>query len=216
MAKNNAECGKREERAIVKALQNRGYKARRQPGSGNVDPTLPHDVVWENSPIGKLLIESKWRATCGWRTLLKWMEGAPILVVKGGAVNQHSLSDPESERYVFMKFDTFMDLVGGADERNPMIDPHPADRHPMGHYAVLRVQEERERRAQIQSVHQNPPPKPMKPNKLQGRGKLPKRCEEGNHEWYLRSSGSIFCRRCGKENDDPDTGFSKRKVKADE
>ena len=31
--------------------------------------------------------------------------------------------------------------------------------------------------------------------------KLPGRCEAGNHEWYLRSNGSIFCRRCGKEDD---------------
>lgn len=124
MAKNTAACGKRDERELVKDLKARGYEARRQPGSGNVDPTLPHDVVWEDSPIGKLLIECKWRATCGWRTLLTWMEGAPILTVKcsQAGANQHKIAGDETDRYVFMKWDTFMALVGDAAARSEYID----------------------------------------------------------------------------------------------
>lgn len=175
MPKNNADCGKREERAIVRALEARGYKARRQPGSGNIDPTLPHDVVWEDSPIGRVLIESKWRATCGWRTLLKWMEGAPMLILKGGATNQHDMADPEAQRYVFMKFDTFMAMVGEAAERCSMVDLEGIPTEPVRFKFErppdpIDLLSEQNRRNQIQSAHQNPPQKPLTKRKLQGRG----------------------------------------------
>lgn len=170
MPKNNAQCGKREERAIVKALEAYGWKARRQPGSGNVDPTLPHDVVWEDSPIGRLLIESKWRATCGWRTLLRWMDGAPILIVKSGAVNQHNVSDPETQRYVFMKLDTFLACVGEAALRSELDDLQHVymNESPTAFGdALIKIAASRDR---IQSAHQNPPQKPIPARKLRGRG----------------------------------------------
>lgn len=185
MVKNTAECGKRDERELVKALTALGYKARRQPGSGAVDPTLPHDVVWEDSPIGRLLIECKWRTSCGWRTLLKWMEGAPILTLKCSqtGANQHSLAAPETARYVFMKWDTFMALVGSAADRSeiaadlPSVEPNkpwiaesfngpdPSLRQMSD--AMAEVQQQR---ARIQAAHQNPPEREAKPNKLKGRG----------------------------------------------
>lgn len=185
MPKNTAECGKREERAIVKELERHGYRARRQPGSGNVDPTLPHDVVWEDSPIGKLLIESKWRASCGWRTLLKWMEGAPLLVLKssGAGSNQHQSVGPEGERYVFMKWDTLMALVGDATQRAEAADLgaqvttpdkpwlSEADLAYMpDSYDPLAIAQEQDRRAKIQDFHQNAKPRPPKGSrKMQGR-----------------------------------------------
>lgn len=33
---------------------------------------------------------------------------------------------------------------------------------------------------------------------------LPERCRTGKHEWYLRSDGTIFCRRCGKKEERSD------------
>jgi len=178
MAKNTAACGKRDERELVKDLKARGYEARRQPGSGNVDPTLPHDVVWTDSPIGKLLIECKWRTTCGWRTLLTWMEGAPILTVKcsQAGANQHKVSGDETDRYVFMKWDTFMSLVGDAAARSEHIDDLPPvepdkpwiDEPMWGtkQPAIPSSQElddwERKQR-KIQAAHQNPPQRKPKP-----------------------------------------------------
>ena len=171
MSKNTAECGKRDERDLVKDLKTRGYEARRQPGSGNVDPTLPHDVVWEDSPIGRLLIECKWRTDCGWRTLLRWMEGAPILTLKCNAV----LSQ-DSDRYVFMKWDTFMALVGSAADRSeiaadlPSVEPDK----PWITEAQIPFPEsmagENIRRARIQAAHKNPPQRKPERNKLKGRG----------------------------------------------
>ncbi len=178
MAKNTAECGKRDERDLVKDLKARGYSARRQPGSGNVDPTLPHDVVWEDSPIGRLLIECKWRATCGWRQLLTWMEGAPILTV-----TCDKRRDQDGDRYVFMKFDTFMALVGSAADRSeiaadlPSVEPDkPWITELMADLKEVVADPKRKReeldaaRARIQSAHQNPPQRKPKPNKLKGRG----------------------------------------------
>ncbi len=180
MPKNTAECGKRDERELVKDLTARGYSARRQPGSGNVDPTLPHDVVWEDSPIGKLLIECKWRATCGWRTLLKWMEGAPILTLKcDGRRGQ------DSERYVFMRWDTFMALVGDAAQRAEAADlgvqiatpdkPYLAKtidaqwqnpETPAADGIMAQIEAIKERRKRTQNFHQNPRKRPMKPRRL--------------------------------------------------
>ena len=186
MPKNTAECGKRDERELVKDLTVRGYRARRQPGSGNVDPTLPHDVVWEDSPIGKLLIECKWRASCGWKTLLTWMEGAPILTLGCDRRRQQ-----DSERYVFMRWDTFMALVGDAAqraeaadlgaqiatpdkpylteaERDSLIVEDAAVREMARDAAGLAVvrQAIAERQQRIQDFHQNPPKRPMKPRRL--------------------------------------------------
>ena len=189
MPKNTAECGKRDERELVKDLTARGYSARRQPGSGNVDPTLPHDVVWEDSPIGRILIECKWRATCGWRTLIKWMEGAPILSVKAiGSVQDaktgRMVSNPEGDRYVFMRWDTFMALVGDAAHRAEAADlgaqvampdkPYFSQRELDGaiveHAAARELSREiqtiQETRDRIQAAHQNPPKRPMKPRRL--------------------------------------------------
>ncbi len=181
MAKNTAECGKRDERELVKALKDRGYAARRQPGSGNVDPTLPHDVVWEDSPIGRLLIECKWRASCGWRQLLTWMEGAPILTV-----TCDKRRDQDGERYVFMKFDTFMALVGSAADRSeiaadlPSVEPDKpwineakvaTEIAAANSREMTRLREELDAtRARIQSAHKNPPQRKREPNKLKGRG----------------------------------------------
>ena len=184
MPKNTAECGKREERAIVKDLTARGYRARRQPGSGNVDPTLPHDVVWEDSPIGKLLIESKWRSSCGWKTLLKWMEGAPILTLKCGAgQNQHVTTvNADSDRYVFMKWDTLLALIGSASERSEILSdllpvevdkPQLVEADMWGPPRIPSDQAIRnwERRtSKIQAAHQDPPKRKPKPNKLGGKG----------------------------------------------
>ncbi len=185
MAKNNAECGKRDERELVKELKARGYSARRQPGSGNVDPTLPHDVVWEDSPIGRLLIECKWRATCGWRQLLAWKDGAPILSLKCD-----DRRNQDSERYVILRFDTFMSLVGDAAHRAEAADlgaqivtpdkPWLGLAHdPTGLTEDVQrpdgwrsgtVHDEGERRAKIQAAHQDPPKRKPKPNKLGGKG----------------------------------------------
>ncbi len=172
MAKNTAECGKRDERELVGDLKSRGYSASRQPGSGNVDPTLPHDVVWEDSPIGRLLIECKWRATCGWRTLLTWMEGAPILTV-----SCDGRRDQDSDRYVFMKWDTFMALVGSAADRSenladlPSVEPDKpwvteATRIP----SAQELDDWERKQSRIIAAHQNPPKREAKPNKLKGKG----------------------------------------------
>ncbi|MGI9490461.1 MAG: hypothetical protein ACR2RF_32130 [Geminicoccaceae bacterium] len=182
MAKNTAECGKRDERALVKDLTALGYRARRQPGSGNVDPTLPHDVVWEDSPIGRVLIECKWRATCGWRTLLTWMEGAPILTL-----SCDGRRDQDSDRYVFIKFDTFMAMVGDAAARSEHIDDLPqvepdkpqfveAERFGLMHQPDPSLREmsdamvESQRLQRLQSAHKDPPKRKPEPNKLKGRG----------------------------------------------
>ncbi len=179
MPKNTSACGKREEREVVRDLKARGYDAHRVPGSGNVDPTLPSDVEWTDSPIGKLLIECKWRTSCGWRTLLKWMEGAPILTLKCGAgQNQHVTTvNADSNRYVFMKWDTFMALVGSAADRSeiaadlPSVEPDKpwlteATRIP----SAQELDEWERKQARIQAAHKNPPQRKREPNKMKGRG----------------------------------------------
>ena len=173
MAKNNAECGKREERAIVKDLESKGYSARRQPGSGNRAVDLQHDIVWRDSPIGKLHIEAKFRDKSQWRTLEGWQAGADILTVRAA----------RGERMVFMSWDLLMQLVGSAVDRSelaadlPPVEPDKpwideaklsADMYdPTA--MVLRLAEEEDRRDKIQAAHKNPKSKPMKPRREWGR-----------------------------------------------
>ena len=108
MPKNTARIGKDDEREIVKDLEKRGYRARRQPGSGNRAVDLQHDIVWE-SPAGRLHIESKWRKESQWKTLENYRAGADILTLKcDGRMQQHS------QRMIFMSWELFLDLVGDA------------------------------------------------------------------------------------------------------
>ena len=112
MSKNTSRIGKDDEREIVKDLEKRGYRARRQPGSGNRAVDLQHDIVWE-SPAGRLHIESKWRKESQWKTLEGYRAGADILTLKcDGRMQQHS------QRMVFMSWELFLDLVGEHQEEN--------------------------------------------------------------------------------------------------
>ncbi len=184
MAKNNAECGKREERSIVKDLESKGYSARRQPGSGNRAVDLQHDIVWKDSPIGKLHIEAKYRDKSQWRTLEGWQAGADILTVRAA----------RGERMAFLSWDLLLQLVGSAADRSEIAADLPETQAiievgPKGSGSQVTtpdkpwltetqkrlwfpktMAEEDARREAIQSAHQNPPQRKPKPNKLKGRG----------------------------------------------
>lgn len=110
MPKNNARIGKDDERQIVKDLEARGYRARRQPGSGNRAVDLQHDVLWHDSPAGKLHIEGKYREACQWKVLEKWRAGADILTVRcdGRRAGQ------DGQRMAFLSWDLLLELVGHA------------------------------------------------------------------------------------------------------
>ena len=107
------------------------------------------------------------------------MEGAPILTLKcsQSGANQHQGASHETERYVFMKWDTFTALVGSAADRSeiaadlPSFEPKPWLTETQKRlWFPKTVAEEDARREAIQSAHQNPPKRKPKPNKLKGRG----------------------------------------------
>ena len=183
----------KEQRAVEKSLNDLGYRTRQQPGSGNRDITLQNDVVWHDSPIGHLELECKWRETSLWKSLLKWMGGADLLTLKC----HENRKDQDGRRYVVLRWDTFLALVGSAADRSEIaadlpetqaiIEIGPKDSGlqvttpdkpwltEAARYAspamtaenVARIQQSR---ARIQSAHQNPPQRKPKPNKLKGRG----------------------------------------------
>ncbi len=194
----------KEQRAVEKSLNDLGYRTRQQPGSGNRDITLQNDVVWHDSPIGHLELECKWRETSLWKSLLKWMGGADLLTLKC----HENRKDQDGRRYVVLRWDTFLALVGSAADRSeiaadlvtvdskdyadycekhrpdllPSVEPdkpwlteclswEKAEDMARRNNELL---EEEDRRARIQSAHQNPPQRKPKPNKLKGRGFIPK------------------------------------------
>lgn len=177
MAKNTSRIGKREENRIRDDLRDQGYKARRQPGSGNRATELSEDVLWHNPPIGRsLLLQSKFVgydkngvSKERWKTLLTWMEGAEILCVRAAG----------KERYAFLRWDLLLALVGDAAVRDDLSAleamEQPTETAIRSGWLIdtSRAQDplaEQSRRQRIQSAHQNPKPKPAKPNKLRGRG----------------------------------------------
>jgi Holliday junction resolvase len=78
--RRSREKGARTERAIVHALQAKGFAAARVPLSGAVGGRFGGDVVM--SLIGRdLCIEVKARAD-GFRELYGWLDGRDVLIVK--------------------------------------------------------------------------------------------------------------------------------------
>ena len=163
MPKNNHDIGKREERQIVKDLEKLGYRARRQPGSGNRAVDLQHDVCWLDSPTGKLHIESKYRETCAWKVLEKWRAGADILYLRcDGRRNGQ-----DGQAMAYLPWEILMQLIGEARAvPEPLTIELPIDEFE----ALHNRQQESLRRARIQSAHRNPPSKPPVKRKLRGRG----------------------------------------------
>ncbi len=167
MAKNTSRIGKDDERMIVNDLEKRGYKARRQPGSGNRAVDLQHDCVWFDSPAGKLHIESKYREDCKWKALEGWRAGADILTVRCDARK----SGQEGQRMAFLSWDLLLALVGDAAVRDDLSALEGIEiETPAADAIIAQISEIETRRQRIQSAHQNPKPKPAKPNKLRGRG----------------------------------------------
>ncbi len=168
MPKNTSRIGKDDERPVVKDLEKRGYKARRQPGSGNRAVDLQHDILWFDSPAGKLHIECKYREDCKWKVLEKWRAGADILTVRCDARK----SGQEGQRMAFLSWDLLLALVGDAAVRDDLSALEGIDERSCSSAldGAVSFAEELTRRAKIQSAHQNPKPKPAKPNKLRGRG----------------------------------------------
>lgn len=115
MPKNTAQIGKADERMIVKDLERLGYRARRQPGSGNRAVDLQGDVVWLDSPMGRIGIEAKYRQDCAWKTLETWRAGQDILTVRCDARK----GDQNGQRMVFMSWELFLELVGENARRLP-------------------------------------------------------------------------------------------------
>ncbi len=159
-------ASQREERQIVKDLERLGYRARKQPGSGNRDITLQHDACWLDSPIGTLHIEDKYRTESQWKRLETYKQGADILTLRcsGG------------ERMAFLSWDLLLQLVGSAADRSenladlPSVEPDkPWIAEPLkeidARWHDMAVQRDR-----IIAAHQNPPKREAKPNKLKGRG----------------------------------------------
>jgi len=117
LPKNTAQIGKADERMIVNDLEKLGYRARRQPGSGNRAVDLQHDVVWQDSPVGRLHIESKYRRDSQWKRLETYRAGADILTLRC----DQRLSGQDGQRMVFMSWELFLDLVGEqATEAAPL------------------------------------------------------------------------------------------------
>ena len=187
----------KEQKAVAATLEKLGYRTRQQPGSGNRDITLQNDVVWHDSPIGQQEIECKWREKSLWKTLTDWLtkDGADMLTVK---CHENRVGQ-DGERYVFMRWETFLQHVGSAADRSehladlPSVEPDkpwltewrgaPEALEEIermvsdgAHHSGLmkdyggRYATEEERRARIQAAHQNPPQRKLKPNKLKGRG----------------------------------------------
>lgn len=117
--KNTSAIGKREERDLVRSLAKHGYAGRRQPGSGNRGVDMQHDVVWQASPAGRLLIEDKYRDKSQWKTLERWRAGADILTVR----------EARGQRMAYLTWDLLLALTGPADERG-------AERPELGQVAI--------------------------------------------------------------------------------
>ena len=100
----------REETQIVEDLRSKGYQARRQPGSGNRANDLQNDIVWFDSPQGRLEIESKYRETCQWNTLEGWRGTADILVVRCDARKAGQNGEPMA----FLPWKLLLELTGEA------------------------------------------------------------------------------------------------------
>lgn len=176
--KNTSRIGKDDERMILKDLESKGYRARRQPGSGNRAVDLQDDIVWFDSPAGKLQIEAKYRDKCQWKTLAGWKSGADILTVRCHA----NRSGQEGQRMAFLSWDLLLTLVGDAAIRDDLsalegieedeIPWTPREKRLVGVARPPTAQEidEWERRQRIQAAHRNPKPKPAKPNKIQSGG----------------------------------------------
>lgn len=168
MPKNNSECGKREEREVVKDLETAGYRARRQPGSGNRAVDLQHDVLWHDSPAGKLHIECKYRDQTQWARLQNYRDGADILTLRCHA----NRKGQDGERMAFLSWDLLLRLVGEAavrDDMSALENIEPMSASPALNEGMAYVGDWA-KRARIQSAHQNPPQKPLTKRKLQGRG----------------------------------------------
>ena len=158
--KNTSQIGKREERQIVKDLEKLGYRCRRQPGSGNRAVDLQHDVLWHDSPAGKLHIEDKYREKSQWQRLENYRAGADILTVRAA----------RGPRMAFLEWDLLLRLIGNSEERGPasLLDGFLNYREPeISH--TMTLEEYNSKRERIQSAHRNPPSKPPVKRKLQGR-----------------------------------------------
>ncbi len=170
MAKNRARKGREEETQIVKDIAARGYKVRRQPGSGNRAVDLQHDVVWFDSPVGKLHLESKYKVNPTWKTCENDRDGADILLMRSR----------NGRRKAYLDWDLLLALVGDAAVRDDLSALEAMDKRPwsetpkaeavVAEMASMMAEDIAARRQRIQSAHQNPKPKPAKPNKLRGRG----------------------------------------------
>ena len=166
MAKNTVEVGKRLERAVVKVLEALGYWARRQPGSGNRAVDLQHDVVWQDSPIGRLHLECKFKSKSTWKTCENDRDGADILVMR----------EARGAAKDYMDFDLFLQLVGSAADRSENLADLPSVEPDKPWITETRLTDkaghwdETLRRARIQAAHKDPPKREAKPNKLNGRG----------------------------------------------
>lgn len=173
MAKNTARIGKDDERQIVKDLEKLGYAARRQPGSGNRAVDLQHDVLWLDSPAGKLHIEGKYRSECAWKVLEKWRAGADILTVRCDARK----SGQEGQRMAYLPWDLLLRLVGEAATRDDLsaLEGIGVEFESIADEANASISEMidtvQTTRDRIQAAHKNPAPRPAKGSrKLQGRG----------------------------------------------
>ena len=177
MPKNTSRIGKREENQIRKDLEDRGYSARRQPGSGNRDIDLQDDVVWKDSPAGKLHIESKFKgydkdgvSKERWKTLLTWKQGADILCVRAAG----------KQRYAFLSWNLLLELVGPAGVASYEEDTEVMDVPALqvaGQIADRKLdllKEVVEKRDRIQSAYQPPKSKPpQRRNNWPNAGKRP-------------------------------------------
>ena len=190
----------KEEKEVVLDLIKLGYRARRQPGSGNKAVDLQHDCVWHDSPIGKLHIECKFKSKATWKTCENDRDGADILTMR----------ESHGKRMVYMDWATFLQLVGSAADRSEIAADLPkagcpechkyAGHCPVCHNRLPSVEPDKpwltevernppppvtdwdaiaerfgleeawRRRDRINAAHQNPPPRKPKPNKLKGRG----------------------------------------------
>lgn len=123
--KNQVAMSKREERSIVRDLTDKGYSARRQPGSGNRAVDLQHDICWRDSPIGTVLIEDKYRDKNQWKTLDGWRQGADILTVRCA----------RGERMAFLPWETLLALLPQGEAEEPpkrKIPSRPFQKRTMG------------------------------------------------------------------------------------
>lgn len=85
-----------------------GVEAKRVVGSGMFaqgDETSEfYGDVRAKTRVGELVIECKIRARSMWKTLVDWLGGEDVLVVR----------ENRGKTYVFMGFDLFIALIGGV------------------------------------------------------------------------------------------------------